>query len=330
MLKNIFRQRTILLFFLLTSFVGLTGTDTPAKAQEMNYHVYLPVIIKSPADPRYDYAGGWGSSCCQNEIDILGLKGIGWNQHYLISENGTQTFQVSEWYDENEYPKHACLWSKTTDSLVTPGDCTAWIQANPGQVWIIGNEPNLLLSEGGSQLSYQEYAELFYEASALIRAADPTAQIALADVGGGRFYEGCALDAPYTWLQNAIMNHKNRYGVPMAIDIWTIHVYNKTTPSIVEETFKIECFRQNAQTLKNMGYWTGNYQAWITEFGWYGYDEANQSYANVSQYMVDFTTWLEGRSDVTRWFWWPWGSGTALVSGGQPTALGNLYSSLAK
>jgi hypothetical protein len=305
------------------------------------YYVYLPIILVPQIDARYDFAAGGLGDCCENQLKTLNLKGIGLHQHRLLPLNGAQTFQVAEWYDwynANRAPgspffaKPACVWSRKTNSLPTPTECTVWIQANPGQTWIIGNEPNLEHYKNGSQLSYQQYARMYHDTANLIRTIDPTAKVAVADVGGGEYHSNCSIDLydPYEWLENAIKEHKKLYG-PMAVDRWTLHIYTKDSPDISFETNKVRCFRQHMLTLRNQGYWTGPYEVWVTELGWAGYDEAHQSYANVSAFMINMTNWLEGRPEVTRWFWWTWGKGTVLIDpSGHLTPLGQLYSNLAR
>lgn len=327
---------------LVCGLIVLIGGFTPgvdAQTLEPEDPVYLPLISSPPPDTRFDYAMGGLLDCCAGQLEALALQGIGLHQHQLKPENGAQTFQVNEWYDwyhanrdgSQAMPVSPCVWSSTTRSLPTPDACTAWIQANPGRVWIIGNEPNLGLASNGGALTPIQYAEMYYQSSALIRAADPTARIAVADVGGGSYTGTCQIlpEDPYLWLERAIRFHKDLYGV-MNVDFWTLHLYTKYTPDISTEKNKVRCFREHMLRLRRGGFWDGNFEVWITEFGWHGGDQGNATPSNVSTFMTDLTEWLRTQPDVTRWFWWPWFPNLNLLEEGSPTPLGLQYSNLAR
>ncbi|MFH1084847.1 MAG: hypothetical protein V1772_03690 [Chloroflexota bacterium] len=92
----------------------------------------------------------------------------------------------------------------------------AAVQARPGSLWMIGNEPECPNQE---RLTPETYAERFHEARALIRGWDPNAKIAI-----GGIVEPSKLR--YRWLERLLAAYQARYGVPMTdhIDVWNIHV----------------------------------------------------------------------------------------------------------
>lgn len=88
--------------------------------------------------------------------------------------------------------------------------------ANPGALWIIGNEPE---NYWRGKCSPREYASLYNQAYTLIKGADPTARIA---VGGVTEPTPLRLE----WLEYMLDYYAQDFGVDMRehIDVWTVHV----------------------------------------------------------------------------------------------------------
>jgi hypothetical protein len=104
-------------------------------------------------------------------------------------------------------------------------------KANPGSVWLIGNEMERSDWAGGRQdeMLPELYARAYHEVRAVIKAADPTAKIAI-----GGVIQFTPLRASYlTKVWNA---YAARYGVNMPVDVWNVHnfigpEYCEITPS---------------------------------------------------------------------------------------------------
>jgi len=58
-------------------------------------------------------------------------------------------------------------------------EIAAVIAAQPGAVWIVGNEPDVIWQ---SNMTADRYAELYYEVYQFIKSHDPQAQVAVAGV----------------------------------------------------------------------------------------------------------------------------------------------------
>lgn len=87
---------------------------------------------------------------------------------------------------------------------------------NPGAVWLIGNEPDSIYN--GNPIQAELYAELYHHFYTKIKAADPTAKIAIAAI-----VQPSALRLAY--LDRVLSHYQARYGTPMPIDLWNIHFY---------------------------------------------------------------------------------------------------------
>ena len=89
------------------------------------------------------------------------------------------------------------------------------IQANPGSVWILGNEID---RRGQSETMPDKYAEAYHDTYQFIKGIDPTARIA-----SGSIVEPTPLRLEY--LDKILRYYRAKYGTPMPIDVWNIHMY---------------------------------------------------------------------------------------------------------
>jgi hypothetical protein len=99
----------------------------------------------------------------------------------------------------------------------------AQAQANPGSLWLIGNEvdrgpdPNEI--EGGQGDMYPNvYATAYHDLYFFIKAADPTARIGisgLVEVTPGRLQ----------YLDLVWQSYYDQYGVYIPVDVWNMHIY---------------------------------------------------------------------------------------------------------
>jgi len=84
---------------------------------------------------------------------------------------------------------------------------------NPGALWLIGNEPECVYQ---ANLIPDEYAMRYRKAYVEIKAADPTARVA---VGGVVQPTPLRLQ----WLDMVRARYLSRYGTVMPVDVWNIH-----------------------------------------------------------------------------------------------------------
>jgi hypothetical protein len=85
----------------------------------------------------------------------------------------------------------------------------------PGQVWIIGNEPDVIWQD---DVTPQRYALVYHALYQLIRSSDPTALIA---VGG--ISQATPLRLQY--LDQVLAAYQERYHEALPADWWTVHGY---------------------------------------------------------------------------------------------------------
>ncbi len=90
----------------------------------------------------------------------------------------------------------------------------AALKANPGSLWMIGNEPECLHQD---RRTPEEYAEIYHALYTYIKRQDPTAQVA---IGGVVQPTPLRLE----WLDRVLAHYRATYGQPMPVDVWNIHI----------------------------------------------------------------------------------------------------------
>ncbi len=88
-------------------------------------------------------------------------------------------------------------------------------QANPGSIWLIGNEPDVAWQDNSTP---QQYVTAYHDLYQLLKAADPTARVAI-----GGISQVTPLRMRY--LQQIWDLYRAQYGADMPVDIWNIHTF---------------------------------------------------------------------------------------------------------
>jgi hypothetical protein len=169
-----------------------------------------------------------------------------------------------------------------------------------GQHWEIGNEPNW-----HPMFEPADYAYQFHLYCSYIKGLDPSA---LCLNGGITMVP----DTWETWLADFIQAHRDMYGRPADIDVWSVHPYDWFDDRAGERTIqKIKDFRANQP----------HGPIWITEFGKPGWDPEPQE--NIVRYIHIVCAWLNDNHQVygiERWFWW------GVLAGGAGMGSNGLFS----
>ncbi|RME51724.1 MAG: DUF11 domain-containing protein, partial [Caldilineae bacterium] len=90
------------------------------------------------------------------------------------------------------------------------------VQAHPGSLWLVGNEPDSIYN--GSPIQAELYAELYHNFYTTIKTADPTAKVAVAAI-----VQPSPLRMEY--LDKVLAHYQATYGEPFPTDLWNIHLY---------------------------------------------------------------------------------------------------------
>lgn len=89
------------------------------------------------------------------------------------------------------------------------------IANNPGSTWLLGNEPD---NPDQDRQHPDDYAIFYHTAYHLIKALDPTAQIAMAGVTQ-------VTPLRLRYLEAVLAHYQSRFETALPVDVWTIHAY---------------------------------------------------------------------------------------------------------
>lgn len=125
---------------------------------------------------------------------------------------------------QNRNEQGARLPSYTASPPFTESGLGQYIQANPGAVWIIGNEVDRVYWQ--DDLMPEIYADAYHDAYHFIKERDPSAKVAVS---------GLVLVSPgrLQYLDKVLEAYRAKYGTPMPVDVWTFHAY--IFPERIEE-----------------------------------------------------------------------------------------------
>ncbi|MBN1661107.1 MAG: hypothetical protein JXA93_22120 [Anaerolineae bacterium] len=101
------------------------------------------------------------------------------------------------------------------DGIVQPSGeaLLAAVDALPGALWLIGNEPDVRWQDN---VTPEVYAEAYHDLYALLKARDPTCQVAIGGVS-----QPTPLRMRY--LERILDTYQARYNAPMPVDVWNVH-----------------------------------------------------------------------------------------------------------
>jgi len=121
---------------------------------------------------------------------------------------------------ENAWNRDACPYAEPHSYQMRPSlaDIGGIAQAQPGSLWLIGNEMDRRdwYRGGQDEMLPELYATAYHDIHTAIKAADPTAQVAI----GGLIQ---ATPLRLAWLDRMWDAYQQQYGQPMPVDVWNIH-----------------------------------------------------------------------------------------------------------
>ena len=90
---------------------------------------------------------------------------------------------------------------------------TAIAQTNPGSLWLVGNEPDVIWQDNVQPTTY---AQLYHDAYTAVKGADPGAQVAIGGVS-----QPTPLRLRYL---DAVMGaYQQQFGAEIPVDVWNVH-----------------------------------------------------------------------------------------------------------
>ncbi len=199
---------------------------------ELTHHVYLPLAVRDygPRSSRLGYCALSDPITRYPDVRRLAAGwyvnfGVGMSPARPLGMEYVQTVrlhQLTTCWPQRTRDRNACPYvTPYTHTLVSPStreEIVTIAQANPGSLWLVGNEMDRRDWEGGGQdeMLPEVYAQAYHEFYNLIKGADPTAQVAI----GGVIQ---ATPARLEYLTKIWDEYQSRYGAAMPVDVWNVH-----------------------------------------------------------------------------------------------------------
>ncbi|MBC7234516.1 MAG: DNRLRE domain-containing protein [Chloroflexi bacterium] len=202
------------------------------------------------------------------------------------------------------------------------------IEANPGAIWVIGNEPDGRAPDACDQRTPDEYARIYKRFYDFIKGVDPTAQVAFGPIIQ-------ATPVRIQWLNLTWEAYRSRYGTDMPVDVWTVHnqivkeapdqgadIPPGCDPALgrnygIQDNDNLALFIEHMvrmrQWMKNHG--QRNKPLYLTEYGVLQPEYEGFTSDRINEYMDATFTWMlhatdpslgmpdDGNRLVQRWAW---------------------------
>ena len=170
----------------------------------------------------------WGEQLA--DYNLISQFGVGWYLDFGAGGGNAPAMQDAEYAhilalsqdrpddpaDENAPVSCGPDYGYTISPRLTDSGLGTLVDQNPGELWIIGNEPDRRNVQ--NDICPQQYAQAYHDAYHFIKARDPSAQVAIAglvEVTPGRMQ----------YLDIVWNTYRQKYGATLPVDVWTFHVY---------------------------------------------------------------------------------------------------------
>lgn len=191
--------------------VVITATLAPEAIQPDASPTAQPLPTTAPMEPadlRSRLGVGVPLNVTQFTFDAEDARklGLGWYLDWTtesdpVKADGLEFAQMVRVRGERYFPARA--------------DIIAAIAANPGSLWLIGNEPDVRWQDNTTPA---QYAARYHELYTLIKTLDPSAQVAI-----GAVTQVTPLRLQY--IEDVLAAYQTLVGEPMPVDVWNIHAF---------------------------------------------------------------------------------------------------------
>jgi len=275
----------------------------------------------------------------------------------------------ADWYinwtvvpaNKSSYPEIWQMVRPLPGGGVKPGQqmIVSTARTYPGNVWIIGNEPDNIWQDN---LTPDAYAHFYHDMYILIKIADPTARIAVGGISQ-------ATPIRLRYLDQVLAIYRKDFGSALPVDWWTLHGYVlqekrgswgvDIPPGFSDQTGmlyttadhgSVKLFQDQIMAFRN---WMAqndyrNKPLALTEFGILMPQDFGYTPSVVSSYLKATFSWVDTASDnqtgypgdqnhlVQKWAWFSLSDSTYSVAdladlkSGALTQVGSAYSDWVK
>ncbi|MGC9467707.1 MAG: hypothetical protein ACP5HS_03885, partial [Anaerolineae bacterium] len=205
-----------------------------AVVSETDYTVFLPLVCRD-SGPHFSRLGFGSVSWDSIRFPDIRKLSAGWYQLFSTHPAPERPMGIEHIQVVRLHQKTSCWPQRTRDRVNCPYQDGYWItspaggipaiqdaaRANPGALWLIGNEMDRRdwdYGGGGGQdeMLPEMYARAYYDIYHAIKGADDTAKVAI-----GGMVQATPLRLAY--LDTVWETYQARYGSPMPVDVWNVH-----------------------------------------------------------------------------------------------------------
>lgn len=208
-----------------TPRIASTNSEATAAASTL----FLPAVLNEQNERLSPRIGFGTSSVPITSVGNVRALNAGWYVDWFVNANRVRPAGMVYMPMVRVHQKLACPFSTTADRKRCPylnsyeytpsaAEIQAYAKTNPGSTWLLGNEMDRVDWPGGRQDEMQPtlYPVFYKELYDMIKAADPTAKIAI-----GGVIQPTALRLKY--LDKILTTYRQLYGADMPVDVWNIH-----------------------------------------------------------------------------------------------------------
>lgn len=184
---------------------ALTSASRPAQAPEPAPRAGPSSRAESFAGERWRFGVGIARSS-DKDYDNLGELEAGWYLNWNVDPHpqrpaGTEFAQMVRVSEQGFRPDRQTI--------------AAAVAANPGALWLIGNEPDVRWQDNTTP---ETYAGLYHQLYTFLKAQDPACRVAVA---------GISQPTPLrlTYLEQILAAYEQQFGSPMPVDVWNVHAF---------------------------------------------------------------------------------------------------------
>ncbi len=203
--------------------------DTTAAAGTAENAIFMPLGFNDYNQWLSPRIGFGTSSYPVTQVGDVRALNAGWYVDWGVNSSAVRPGGAEYMPMVRVHQKLACPRDTTADREKCPylneyeyspsaSAIQAFAQAHPGSTWLLGNEMDRVDWAGGGQDEMQPtlYPVFYKEVYDLIKAADPTAKVAI-----GGVIQASPLRLQY--LTTIWDTYQQLYGTTMPVDIWNVH-----------------------------------------------------------------------------------------------------------
>jgi hypothetical protein len=198
---------------LQVAWLGTRSADISANVLESGHTLFLPSIGRNYLDPAYRLSRfGVGKDNIETSymFPLLDLR-VGWYWDWWTSTKPERPGGVGYLHTV----RLAQTGPTTYEAAPSLADLTSIVAANPGAVWMIGNEPDCRSQD---DLEPGVYARAYHDLYVYIKGLDDTAQVSAAAI-----VQPTPIRLLY--LDTVLSEYRALYGGQMPVDVWNIHMH---------------------------------------------------------------------------------------------------------